>query len=68
MRHISDVTVGVGHRRDLGVIEGLAGSIAKIGLRHDRCNDEDVREGCAHVVRAYDQASGRPLLRDCGPA
>jgi hypothetical protein len=33
-RRIFDITVGVRHRRELGDIEGLAGSIAKIGLLH----------------------------------
>jgi N6-adenosine-specific RNA methylase IME4 len=33
-RRISDVTIGVRHRRDLGDIEGLAANIAEVGLLH----------------------------------
>ena len=33
-RRISAITIGVRHRRDLGDIEGLAASIAEVGLLH----------------------------------
>jgi hypothetical protein len=33
-RRISAITIGVRHRRDLGGIDGLAASIAEIGLLH----------------------------------
>ena len=33
-RRISDIKIGVRHRRDLGDIEGLAANIAEVGLLH----------------------------------
>jgi ParB family transcriptional regulator, chromosome partitioning protein len=42
-RHISEIQIGVRHRRDLGDIEGLAGSIAKIGLLNPITVDENGR-------------------------
>jgi ParB family chromosome partitioning protein len=42
-RAIADIRVGKRHRRDLGDIEGLAASIAAIGLIHPIPIDEDGR-------------------------
>jgi hypothetical protein len=44
-RRISDITVGVGHRRELGDIAGLATSIAEIGLLNPITVDENERAG-----------------------
>jgi ParB family transcriptional regulator, chromosome partitioning protein len=42
-RRISAITIGVRHRRDLGDIEGLAASIAEVGLLTPITVDENGR-------------------------
>ena len=51
-RRISAITIGVRHRRDLGDIEGLAASIAEVGLLHHRKASTWYAAGSVRAERA----------------